>query len=130
MWSMMNLLETSLRVPLIIKPPQSQQQRRSNIKVYTHPMELLVASLGLVSLRLVSNDHRSLPQSALMMHHLEVLSRGLCEVWRSLSFKCQPILILKDGSWKTMMGPANGNHGMENAESAAYSNYHSHHNMN
>ena len=45
MWSMMNLLETSLRVPLIIKPPsqsqQQQQQRRSNVKVYTHPMELL-----------------------------------------------------------------------------------------
>ena len=43
MWSMMNLLETSLRVPLIIKPPSQsqQQQRRSNVKVYTHPMELL-----------------------------------------------------------------------------------------
>eukprot|EP00039_Didymoeca_costata_P024132 m.9381 g.9381 ORF g.9381 m.9381 type:complete len:530 (-) comp4056_c0_seq2:699-2288(-) len=39
MWSMMNLLETSLRVPLLIRPAPSANMRV--VPVYHHPVELL-----------------------------------------------------------------------------------------
>ena len=48
MWSMMNLLETSLRVPLIIKPATTTASPRrsgpghgNNVRLYSHPVELL-----------------------------------------------------------------------------------------
>ena len=45
MWSMMNLLETSLRVPLIIKPAVARagvaKESNDNVRVYSHPVELL-----------------------------------------------------------------------------------------
>ena len=45
MWSMMNLLETSLRVPLMIRPAKSIKARAKSQpptrRLYTHPVELL-----------------------------------------------------------------------------------------
>ena len=41
MWEMMNLLEQSLRVPLLIRPAPNDQRLRRTVAVYPHPVELL-----------------------------------------------------------------------------------------
>jgi arylsulfatase A-like enzyme len=41
MWEMMNLLEQSLRVPLLIRPAPSDGRFADTVAVYKHPVELL-----------------------------------------------------------------------------------------
>ena len=41
MWEMMNLLEQSLRVPLLIRPAPGDSRFAARGAVYSHPVELL-----------------------------------------------------------------------------------------
>ena len=41
MWEMMNLLEQSLRVPLLIRPAPSDSRFTTTVPIYNHPVELL-----------------------------------------------------------------------------------------
>ena len=55
MWSMMNLLEPSLRVPLIIKPSAAASSSSiSNVQIYSHPVELVDLFPTLVALARVA----------------------------------------------------------------------------
>ena len=50
MWSMMNLLETSLRIPLIVRPAATRQTADRVIRIYPHPVEALDLYPTVVSL--------------------------------------------------------------------------------
>ena len=50
MWSMMNLLETSLRIPLIVRPAANRQTAGRVVGIYPHPVEALDLYPTVVSL--------------------------------------------------------------------------------
>lgn len=71
MWSMMNLLETSLRVPLIIKPAVADatvaKESSDNVHVHSHPVELVDLFPTLITL---ANATPAAPSQKLAGHDL------------------------------------------------------------